>query len=80
MYVFCSQQFQQDYLLTTPTIILEPTGRWSVEDEHLRELLEVAIQGAGAFRRFKDVLFRYPSAQENWFKFRDERELQRMLN
>src|SRR6266496_4851197 len=27
----------------------------SLEDEHLRELLEVAIQGSGAFRRFKDV-------------------------
>lgn len=40
---------------------------WSLEDEHLRELLEVAIQGSGAFRRFKDVLSRYPEAQENWF-------------
>ncbi len=46
----------------------------SLEDEHLRELLEVAIQGSGAFRRFKDVLYRYPEAQGNWFKFREERE------
>jgi hypothetical protein len=53
---------------------------WSLEDEHLRELLEVAIQGSGAFRRFKDVLYRYPEAQENWFKFRDEREQQRMTD
>ena len=51
---------------------------WSLEDEHLRELLEVAIQGSGAFRRFKDVLYRYPEAQENWFRFRDEREKQRI--
>ena len=51
---------------------------WSMEDEHLRELLEVAIQGSGAFRRFKDVLYRYPEAQENWFRFRDEREKQRI--
>jgi hypothetical protein len=36
---------------------------WSLEDEHLRELLEVAIQGSGAFRRLKDVLYRYPEAQ-----------------
>ncbi|MBZ0304157.1 MAG: UPF0158 family protein [Anaerolineae bacterium] len=51
---------------------------WSLEDEHLRELLEVAIQGSGAFRRFKDVLSRYPETQENWFRFRDERENLRM--
>jgi hypothetical protein len=53
---------------------------WSLEDEHLRELLEVAIQGSGAFRRFKDVLYRYTEAQEKWFKFRDEREQQRMID
>ena len=53
---------------------------WSLEDEHLRELLEVAIQGSGAFRRFKDVLSRYPETQENWFRFRDEREKQRMTD
>jgi len=32
----------------------------SVEDQHLGELLEVALDGPGAFRRFKDVLARYP--------------------
>jgi hypothetical protein len=53
---------------------------WSLEDEHLRELLEVAIQGSGAFRHFKDVLYRYPEAQENWFRFRDERERRRMTD
>ena len=52
----------------------------SLEDEHLRELLEVAIQGSGAFGRFKDVLYRYAEAQENWFKFRAERERQRTLD
>jgi hypothetical protein len=51
---------------------------WALEDEHLRELLEVAIHGSGAFRRFKDVLSRYLEAQENWFRFRDEREKRRM--
>lgn len=53
---------------------------WSLEDEHLRELLEVAIQGSGAFRRFKDVLSRYLEAQEIWFRFRDEREKRRILD
>jgi hypothetical protein len=51
---------------------------WSLEDEPLRDMLEVAIQGSGAFRRFKDVLYRYPEAQVNWFRFRDEREKRRM--
>ena len=45
----------------------------TVEDEHLAELLEVAINGKGAFRRFKDVLLRYPEERERWFRFRDER-------
>ena len=36
-------------------------------------LLEVAINGKGAFRRFKDVLLNYPEERERWFKFRDDR-------
>jgi len=53
---------------------------WSLEDEHLRELLETAIQGSGAFRRFKDVLSRYPKAQQNWFRFRDECQKRRITD
>lgn len=45
----------------------------TMEDEHLAELLEVAIQGKGAFRRFKDVLARYSEEREVWFRFKDER-------
>ena len=44
----------------------------TVEDEHLIELLEVAINGKGAFRRFKDVLARYPEERERWYRFKDE--------
>jgi hypothetical protein len=51
----------------------------TVTDEHLAELLEVAINGRGAFRRFKDVLTRYPKEQGRWFRFRDERSLERAL-
>jgi hypothetical protein len=51
-----------------------------LNDSHLQELLETAIQGSGAFRRFKDVLYRYPEVQSDWFKFRDERERQRQLD
>ena len=39
----------------------------------MRELLEVAIAGEGAFRRFKDVLARFPQERERWFHFQQER-------
>ena len=51
----------------------------TVEDKHLVELLEVAINGKGAFRRFKDVLLNYPQERERWFQFRDERMEERAL-
>ena len=51
----------------------------TVEGEHLAELLEVAINGKGAFRRFKDVLARYPEERERWFRFKDDRMEQRAL-
>jgi hypothetical protein len=41
----------------------------TVQDQHLRELLEVAIAGKGAFRRFKDVLLSVPEERERWFRF-----------
>ena len=51
----------------------------TVKDEHLAELLEVAINGKGAFRRFKDVLANYPEENDRWFCFKDERMEQRAL-
>ena len=45
----------------------------TVADSKLRELLDVAITGKGAFRRFKDVLARYPQERERWFHFQQER-------
>jgi len=51
----------------------------TVEDEHLAELFEVAIDGKGAFRRFKDVLARYPEERERWFRFKDEQMQKRAL-
>lgn len=53
---------------------------WSLEDESLAERLEDAIHGRGAFRRFKDILGRHPDALQNWFKFRDDREHQRIMD
>jgi Uncharacterised protein family (UPF0158) len=45
----------------------------TVRDEHLQELLEVAIQGPGAFRRFKDVLARHAAEQQRLFDFQAAR-------
>jgi len=45
----------------------------SLEDENLKEKLWIALNGRGAFRRFKDVLLSYPEKREEWFKFQDER-------
>ncbi len=51
----------------------------TMEDEHLIELLEVAINGKGAFRRFKDVLARYPEERERWYRFKNDRLRERAL-
>lgn len=51
----------------------------TVKDEHLADLLYVAINGKGAFRRFKDVLASYPEEKERWFRFKDGRMRERAL-
>jgi predicted nucleotidyltransferase len=50
-----------------------------VRDPRARDLLERAIAGRGAFRRFKDTLFDYPELREAWFKFSDARMERRAL-
>jgi hypothetical protein len=44
-----------------------------VEDDELKQMLLAAIDGKGAFRRFKDVLIAYPVDRERWFTFRSAR-------
>jgi hypothetical protein len=44
-----------------------------VDDPVLRGKLAQAIDGKGAFRRFKDVLMAYGPDRERWFTFRSER-------
>ena len=51
----------------------------TLENEHLAKLLQVAIRGKGAFRRFKDVLESYPEERERWFSFKDDRLRERSL-
>lgn len=42
----------------------------SVDDEPMRDRLILAIDGKGAFRRFKDVLISYPVERDRWFEYR----------
>jgi hypothetical protein len=44
-----------------------------VEEPVLRDQLVQAIDGKGAFRRFKDVLMSFAAERERWFAFRSER-------
>lgn len=46
----------------------------TVADKHLQDLLGVAIQGRGAFGRFKDVLHRpeYEPERSRWFQFSEQ--------
>ena len=43
----------------------------TVESERLQNRLWRAIEGRGAFRRFKDVLEAYPAERQRWFEFKD---------
>lgn len=45
----------------------------SVPDPDRRDRLEIALEGRGAFRRFKDVLDRWPAEVARWRAFSDER-------
>jgi hypothetical protein len=44
-----------------------------VENKELQARLTRAIDGKGAFRRFKDVLMSFGPERERWFSFRSER-------
>jgi len=50
----------------------------TVKDVKLKEKLYNSIVGKGAFRRFKDVLNSYPNERERWFKFKDEKVMERV--
>jgi hypothetical protein len=44
-----------------------------IDDNELQSQLGRAIDGKGAFRRFKDVLMTFGPERERWFAFRSER-------
>ena len=51
----------------------------TIEDERLEELLMVAIDGKGAFQRFKNVIWEYPEERARMFEHRNKRNMQRAL-
>jgi Uncharacterised protein family (UPF0158) len=51
-----------------------------VRDPRARHLLERAINGRGAFRRFKDTLLDYPELRRAWFVFHDARGERRAID
>jgi hypothetical protein len=51
----------------------------SVEDESVRPRMEAAVNGKGAFRRFKDILLTLPDERRRWFEFRDQLLRQRIV-
>jgi hypothetical protein len=46
----------------------------TIADCDRADRLEIAIEGKGAFRRFKDVLARWPDELERWHAFSEERQ------
>jgi hypothetical protein len=51
----------------------------TVADQRLQAQLAYAIQGRGAFRRFKDALFTHPDERDRWFVFNAAHVRERML-
>jgi Uncharacterised protein family (UPF0158) len=50
-----------------------------VRDPRARHMLERALNGRGAFRRFKDTLVDYPKLRRAWFSFHDARGERRAI-
>ncbi len=51
----------------------------AVHHRRAADLLDRAISGRGAFRRFKDTLGEFPELREQWFRYRDARSTRRAL-
>lgn len=50
-----------------------------ITEEGLKERARIAINGKGAFRRFKDILLTSADERRRWFEFRDEKMRQRVV-
>jgi len=51
----------------------------TIDDDKVRGRMEAAINGKGAFRRFKDILLSLPDERRRWFEFRDVMMRQRII-
>ncbi|GEL19387.1 UPF0158 family protein [Pseudonocardia asaccharolytica] len=51
-----------------------------VQHRRAAELLDRALNGRGAFRRFKNTLFEFPELRDRWYRFRDARSRRRALD
>lgn len=51
----------------------------TVDDPVLKGRIVAAINGKGAFRRFKDILLTSPDERRRWFEFRDQKMRQRII-
>jgi hypothetical protein len=51
----------------------------TVEEADIRTRMEAAVNGKGAFRRFKDILLTLPDERRRWFEFRDQLLRQRIV-
>lgn len=51
----------------------------AVHHRRAADLLDRAISGKGAFRRFKNTLVEFPDLREQWFRYRDARARRRGL-
>ena len=70
--------FTEGYLIRVEPLSSQIEYRWmaafaeTVADRRLREMLDLALDGRGAFRRFKAVLSDYPVERERWFAYHQE--------
>jgi len=49
----------------------------NLTNKELQDKLAIALNGRGAFRRFKDVLLDYSKERESWFAFEEKRKRER---
>ena len=52
----------------------------TVTDPHAAELLALALEGRGAFRRFRNIVFEHEELGPEWRRFRDARAARRALD
>ncbi|MCL4253719.1 MAG: UPF0158 family protein [Anaerolineae bacterium] len=50
----------------------------TIKDANIRELLWVAIDGSGAFRRFKGVIYD-KGLSDKWYQFRDTKKQEQII-